>query len=174
MARTDTLTRSNISGPDQQRDVGTAAAVKRTVRISHFWLHLLEMFAAMWVGMVAGVAVYLAVTGFPSYRQALLHHPVEALLVMAFAMTLPMVGWMLLRGHGWRNSAEMSAAMLVPAVPFVFLAGLHVTRGLTSCAYMMLSTLAMLGLMVYRRDVYSMPMRALRRERIRRRRAPLA
>ena len=137
-------------------------AVWRRLRISPFWQHFWEMFAAMWVGMAAGVAVYVAVTGFPSYRQALLHSPVEALLVMAFSMTVPMAGWMLLRGHGWQNSAEMSAAMLVPAVPFVFLAGFHVTRGLSSCAYMMISTLAMLGLMFYRRDVYSMPMRSLR------------
>jgi hypothetical protein len=58
----------------------------------------------------------------------------------------------------------MAAAMLVPAIPFVILAGLHVVKGSTCCAYMALSTLAMLGLMFYRRDVYSMPMRALRRE----------
>jgi hypothetical protein len=32
---------------------------------------------------------------------------------------------------------------------------------------MMLSTLAMIGLMAYRRDVYSMPMRALRRKHLR-------
>ena len=30
------------------------------------------------------------------------------------AMTVPMVGWMLFRGHGRRASAEMSAAMLLP------------------------------------------------------------
>lgn len=128
MVRVHTPTRNNATGLDQ-RDVGTAVAVRRRARISHFWRHFLEMFAAMWVGMVTGVAVYVLVTGFPSYQQALLHQPVEALLVMAFSMTVPMVGWMLVRGHGWRNSAEMSAAMLVPAVPFVFLAGLHVTRG---------------------------------------------
>jgi hypothetical protein len=81
---------------------------------------------------------------------------------MAFSMTVPMAGWMLFRGHGWRNSAEMSAAMLLPAGPFVVLAGFHVTRGLSSCAYMMLSLLAMLGPMFHRRDVDSMPMPSLR------------
>lgn len=167
MERIHVPARNNVSGVGQRPDIGIAVAVRRRTQISHFWRHFLEMFAAMWVGMVAGVAVYLAVTGFPSYSQALLHRPVEALLVMAFAMTVPMVGWMLFRGHGRRNSAEMAAAMLVPAAPFAFLAGFHVTRGASSCAYMMLSVLAMLGLMFYRRDVYSMPMRSLRRRRLR-------
>ena len=67
---------------------------------------------------------------------------------------------MLFRGHGWRNSAEMAAAMLVPAIPFIILCSLHaLTGGPANGAYMMLSTLAMIGLMVYRRDVYSTPMR---------------
>ncbi len=61
----------------------------------------------------------------------------------------------------------MAAAMLMPAIPFAILAGLHVVKGTTCCAYMALSTLAMLGLMFYRRDEYSMPMRPLRREHLR-------
>jgi hypothetical protein len=158
MVRIHAPTRNNASGLDQRRDMGTAAAVRRRARIAHFWLHFVEMSAAMCVGMAAGVGVFLAVTGFPSYRQALLHHPVQALLVMAISMALPMAGWMLLRGHGWRNSAEMAAAMIVPAIPFVILAGLHVIGGTACRAYMPLSVVAMIGLMVYRRDAYSMPM----------------
>jgi hypothetical protein len=160
MARTYTPTRNNISGLDQRQDIGTAVAVRRRVRISHFWLHFLEMFAAMWIGMVAGDPVFLAVTGLSSTRQASHLYPAQSVSAMAVAMTLPMVAWMLLRGHGWRNSAEMAAAMLVPAIPFIILCSLHVlTGGTASCVYMMLSALAMLGLMAYRRDVYSMPMR---------------
>ena len=29
-------------------------------------------------------------------------------------MTVPMVGWMVHRGHGWRANAEMSASMFIP------------------------------------------------------------
>ena len=36
------------------------------------------------------------------------------LLGMAVTMTVPMVGWMRHRGHGWRANTEMSASMLVP------------------------------------------------------------
>ena len=35
-------------------------------------------------------------------------------LGMATTMTVPMVGWMIYRGHGWRANAEMSASMFVP------------------------------------------------------------
>jgi hypothetical protein len=164
MARTYTPIRSNIPGLDQRQDTGTHHAipitVRRKVRIPPFWRHFLEMFAAMWIGMAAGDPVFLAVTGLSSTRQASHLYPAQSVSAMAVAMTLPMVAWMLLRGHGWRNSAEMAAAMLVPAIPFIILCSLHVlTGGTASCVYMMLSALAMLGLMAYRRDVYSMPMR---------------
>ena len=33
---------------------------------------------------------------------------------MATTMTVPMVGWMVHRGHGWRANAEMSASMFLP------------------------------------------------------------
>ena len=161
MNRIHTATRGSITSPDQRpgirRDLTTPAARGRAW-ILPFWQHFLEMFAAMWIGMVAGTAGFLAVTGQSSPRQAALLYPLAAVLGMALSMTVPMVGWMLYRGHGWRNSAEMAGAMLLPAIPFVILAGLHVIKGTTCCAYMALSTLAMLGLMFYRRDVYSMPM----------------
>jgi hypothetical protein len=164
MARTGTPTRSNTSGLDQPRDIGTGhtipGTVRRKVRIPPFWQHFLEMFAAMWIGMAAGKPVFLAMTGLSSTRQASQLYPAQSVLSMGLSMTVPMVAWMLFRGHGWRNSAEMAAAMLVPAVPFIILCGLHVVAGgPANGAYMMLSTLAMIGLMVYRRDVYSMPMR---------------
>ena len=175
MARIHTPSTGNVSGPEQRPGIGRhrtiPATLPREVQISpswrHFVQHFLEMFAAMWVGMVAGTAVFLAITGQSSPREAALLYPLAAVLGMALSMTVPMVGWMLYRGHGWRNSAEMAAAMLVPAIPFVILAGLHVVKGTTCCAYMALSTLAMLGLMFYRRDEYSMPMRPLRHEHLR-------
>ena len=176
MDRFHAPTKSSTSGPGQRPGTGTALAASRRVKISPFWQHFLEMFAAMWIGMVAGTALFLAITGQPSPRQAALLYPVQALVGMALSMTVPMVAWMLYRGHGWRNSAEMAAAMLVPAIPFAILAGMHVIKGTTCCAYMALSTLAMLGLMFYRRDVYSAPMRAPRRGHPRQehRRVPLA
>ena len=164
MVRTYTPTKSNVSGLDQRRDIGTVramlATVRRKVRIPPFWLHFVEMFAVMWVGMAAGVRVYLAITGLSSYSQGLRLDPVPSVSAMAISMALPMAAWMVFRGHGWRNSAEMAAAMIVPAIPFVILAGLDVISGTACRAYMPLSIVAMIGLMVYRRKVYSMPMPA--------------
>jgi hypothetical protein len=166
MVRTHTPIRGNTSGPDQRRGLGThhviLTTVRRKVRIPPFWLHFLEMFAAMMIGMMVGKRVFLAVTGLSSTDQAGRLYPVQSVLGMALSMTVPMVAWMLFRGHGWRNSAEMAAAMLVPAIPFIILCSVHVLAGSTAVGvYMVVSTLAMLGLMVYRRAVYSMPMPAL-------------
>jgi hypothetical protein len=47
---------------------------------------------------------------------------------MAISMTIPMVAWMRYRRHSWRNSMEMGAAMMLPAVPFLVLLWCHVTR----------------------------------------------
>jgi hypothetical protein len=38
------------------------------------------------------------------------------LIAMFVTMTVPMVAWMRFRGHGWRPSSEMAAAMLVPTL----------------------------------------------------------
>jgi hypothetical protein len=141
------------------RDTGTAVAIGRRPRLLHFGLHFVEMFAAMAIGMAVGMPIYRAVTGISSAEQYRLY-PVPSVTAMALTMALPMAGWMLLRGHGWRNSIEMAAAMIVPAIPFVILAGLGVISGTACRAYMPLSIVAMIGLMIYRWDVYSMPMRA--------------
>jgi hypothetical protein len=177
MVRTQTPIGNDNSGVDQRRDIGTGqeilVTIKRKVRIPPFWLHLVEMVAAMGVGMAAGMRVYVAVAGLSSTDQAYRLYPAQSVSAMAISMTLPMIGWMLLRGHGRRNSAEMAAAMLLPAIPFVILCSLHVLMGGTSAGvYMVLSTLAMISLMVYRRDAYSMPMRGLWRGHLRVSRGP--
>jgi cytochrome bd-type quinol oxidase subunit 1 len=38
---------------------------------------------------------------------------------MAFNMSAPMAWWMRRRGHGWRYTAEMSAAMFVPVLALI-------------------------------------------------------
>lgn len=157
-------TGSGIPPPLRPRETRTAqpisVAVRRKVRISPFWQHFLEMFVVMWLGMAAGGRVFRAVSGLSS-SEAYRLYPWQSVLAMGVSMTVPMVAWMLWRGHGWRNSAEMAAAMLVPSVPFIILCSLHVLSGGPAArVYMMLSIPAMLGLMFYRRDAYSMPMGA--------------
>jgi len=69
-----------------------------------FVIHFLEMSIAMIVGML----LFMAVPGVMQLPKAL------HLLGMALAMTLPMIGWMRFRGHGWRHGVEMSLGMLLP------------------------------------------------------------
>jgi hypothetical protein len=91
----------------------------------HFVRHYAEMVAAMLVGMVVlGLPAGAALGAF-GMSMSELHEdaPALMLLLMAVTMTVPMVGWMRYRGHGWRASAEMSAAMFLPAFGVIALLG---------------------------------------------------
>ena len=83
----------------------------------HFVRHYVEMVVAMFAGM----GVLMLPTGWVlsalGTSWSALHHeaPALMLLVMAVTMTVPMVGWMRYRGHGWQANAEMSASMFLPA-----------------------------------------------------------
>ena len=121
-----------------------------------FWRHFLEMLAAMAVGMIATGTVFLSVVGLKTWDQVTVQYPTQALLAMAAGMTIPMVAWMLFRGMGWRNSYEMAAATVLPVIPFLFLAWSGVTNSAQCAGYCVAMIAAMLGLMLYRRDEYSM------------------
>ena len=113
-----------------------------------FALHYVEMLAVMFLGM----GVLGAVLGMPHSS------PIEAqALYMTATMTLPMVGWMLIRGHSRRGALEMGIAMAAPlAVLFPMLwAGVLSADAVLDLAHViMLPT--MLGAMLYRRTDYGL------------------
>ena len=81
--------------------------------MKHFVRHYAEMVAAMFAGMLilwkpAELALSAAGTDLDGDAALML-------LVMAVTMTVPMVGWMTIRGHSRRAGTEIAAAMLVPA-----------------------------------------------------------
>ena len=119
----------------------------------HFVRHLLEMMVAMWIGMPLGRVLFAAIYGSGS-NEAVLRHDVAWTLVMALAMTVPMVAVMLYRGHSRRSAGEMAAAMIAPALPFLGLKIGHLISGPIAGPYMCVSMLAMLALIVYRRREY--------------------
>jgi hypothetical protein len=119
----------------------------------HFARHLVEMFVAMMAGMMVGAFVLATALG-TSVPQARREHAVAWVIVMAFDMAIPMVAVMLYRGHSWQSASEMAAAMIVPAVPIVALQ-LSVS-GNAGRAYMPVSMVAMIALIVYRRNEYGM------------------
>jgi hypothetical protein len=81
-----------------------------------FARHYAEMLVAMVAGMLAlglpaGAALELLGVTTAELRE---DAPALLLLGMALTMTVPMVGWMRLRGHGWPAANEMAASMFVP------------------------------------------------------------
>jgi hypothetical protein len=77
-------------------------------------LHLVEMVIAMMAGMLVFhmLPLQLSSTSF------------EYQLGMAVFMTVPMVAWMRVRGHAWRDTVEMSVGMLAPWAAVVALVAL--------------------------------------------------
>jgi cytochrome bd-type quinol oxidase subunit 2 len=112
------------------------------------------MVIAMMLGMFVGYGIFLAIVG-TSGAEARRLYPTASLLVMAVSMTVPMLAWMRFRRHVWRDTIEMGAAMLVPAVPFLVCLWVHVLGEAPNGPYMMVSTVAMIGLMLFRWNVYS-------------------
>jgi hypothetical protein len=136
--------------------VSTPSAAARAIR---FVRHLLEMTAAMMLGMFA-LGALVAVTG-GDLLELRLNHPSTALLLMASSMSVPMVGWMRYRGHGWKGGAEMSVAMFVPAVGLIacyWLGGVSAEPMCPlACAAMIPS---MVVAMLLRLDAYTRPFSA--------------
>ena len=119
----------------------------------HFTRHLVEMFLAMMAGMMVGAYLLTTAVG-TSVAEARREHAVAWVVVMAFDMTIPMVAVMLYRGHSWRSAGEMAAAMIVPALPIVACQLGHLVSSEVGRAYMPLSMVAMIALIVYRRREY--------------------
>jgi len=119
--------------------------------VKHFLRHYGEMVAAMFLGM--------AVLGLPAdWVMDRLDADSDQFMFlgMATTMTVPMVGWMMYRGHGRRANAEMAASMFVPtfAVIGVFTAGLLTDTGVLMIAEHVVMLAAMAGVMLLRPDEY--------------------
>ena len=146
---TDQATGAGMSGTAEAR-----TPRRRSPRRA-FWLHFGEMLLAMFAGMVVlGGAVEggLALAG-SSLSDA---SASVAATVMAFNMTVPMVGWMLYRGHPTRHSAEMAGSMIVPTAIVI---ALHLLGALPGSAVLAVQHVvmipAMLGVMLWRYDHYA-------------------
>ena len=149
---------------DQTTAAGTArtatrASGRRSPRRA-FWLHYGEMLLAMFAGMVV---LGGAVEGVLALAGSSLSDASDSLAaaVMAFNMTVPMVGWMVYRGHPARRSAEMAGSMIVPTVLVIALHLLDVLPGSAVLAVQHVVMIpAMLGVMLWRYDHYATDHRA--------------
>ncbi len=105
-----------VSIPTQVRPV-----LNSVLKVGRFILHFLEMTAAMMVGMPILSMLRNLIPASSSYAAAFKSGTIPSELAMAIAMTVPMVAWMIVRGHGRRHSLEMGFAMFAPVAAIVVL-----------------------------------------------------
>jgi hypothetical protein len=136
----------------------TQRATRHALPTKHFIRHYVEMVVAMFLGMaVLGVPAGWLMGGFgTSWSELSDSAPALMLLAMATTMTVPMVGWMVYRGHGRRANAEMSASMFLPTFAAI---GLLATGVLTDLSALLIiehiaMLLSMLAAMLLRPDEY--------------------
>jgi hypothetical protein len=147
------------SATDLHRRNTPRRARRMTSSTRHFVRHYVEMVAAMFLGMVVlGVPAGWALGAVgSSWSELNTDAPALMLLAMAVTMTVPMVGWMRYRGHGWRANSEMSASMLVPTFAAIALLQASVVDdiGLLLMVEHVAMLLGMLGAMLLRPAEYT-------------------
>jgi hypothetical protein len=120
-------------------------------------LHFAEMWIAMTVGMAIFVPVRLALVT-QGYAALVDSASIDYEAWMGICMTVPMVAWMRLRGHGWRMGTEMAGAMLGPIALVLVLCAFGVPAALpwfgTSFAGPAMA-IGMMAIMLYRREHYT-------------------
>jgi hypothetical protein len=138
--------------------VGARAATAGTSRRA-FARHFGEMVLAMLLGMA--VLGGLARLGFAAAGGSLTEQSAAfRVVLMGLEMTVPMVAWMIHRGHAAARNVEMAASMIVPSLIAAALAAagtLDVSGAMAVQHAVMIP--AMLGVMLWRYDDYAHPHR---------------
>ncbi len=104
---------------------------------------------------LGALVCYLLVNLVPASSSfATVYHPGTLLFAAGdiLFLTVPVVAWMVFRGHGWRHSLEMAGAMIAPVAAIIALgelAGFPYLQWLITAGYPAMS-LGMLAHMVYR------------------------
>jgi hypothetical protein len=125
--------------------------------VGRFVLHFAEMWIAMTVGMAIFVPVRLALVA-QGYAALVDSASIDYEAWMGVFMTVPMVAWMRLRGHGWRMGTEMAGAMLGPIAVVLVLCGLGVPAALPWFSTRLAGpamAIGMVAIMLYRREHYT-------------------
>ena len=153
----------NLNVHHPATDLDRRSSPRRARRITsstrHFVRHYAEMVVAMFLGMaVLGIPAGWALGAVgSSWAELDTDAPALMLLGMAVTMTVPMVGWMRYRGHGWRANTEMSASMLIPTFGAIALLQASVVDdiGVLLVAEHLAMLLGMLGAMLLRPAEYT-------------------
>lgn len=130
---------------------------KPASKVGRFLLHLLEMLLAMEAGMIIFHLLENQIPATSSLAAVADSKTIVHKVVMDIFMTVPMLAWMILRGHGWRHSLEMGFAMLAPVAVINLLCSLGAVEYLPWLAEASGPAMyfGMLGAMLYRRDHFT-------------------
>jgi hypothetical protein len=129
----------------------------RSSRAGRFLLHFLELQIPMTSGAFVCYLMGRLIPASSSYATA--YHPGTYLYTAAdvLFLSVPVALWMVLRGHGWRHSAEMAVAMIAPVAAIMVLGeltGYAYRLWLLTAGYPAMS-LGMLIDMLYHRDHFT-------------------
>ena len=125
---------------------------KGGLKVGRFLLNLLELQISMGLGALVCYLVVRLISASPSYATS--YRPGTFLFALGdiFFLTVPVVAWMILRGHGWRHCIEIAAAMIAPIALIIVLGqltGFAYLLWLLTAGYPAMS-LGMLFYMLYR------------------------
>ena len=143
--------------PRQPAHVAAVApTMSRRRQVRHFVRHYIEMCAPMCIGFAVGDLVYFWAAGQFGYSEPFGELPELSVLVVTFAMTAPMVAWMLFRGMPRRETAEMAAVMPILAIALLALGWLALApKSELALLEHGLMVPAMLVPMFFRPDLYT-------------------
>lgn len=126
-------------------------------QVGRFLLHFLELQIPMGLGALVCYLLGRLVPASSSF--ATVYRPGTYLFTTGdiLFLTVPVVAWMITRGHGWRSSLEMAVAMFAPVAAIIVvgqLAGFAYLLWLITAMYPAMC-LGMLVYMLYRRDHFT-------------------
>lgn len=91
------------------------------LKAGRFFLNFLELQVAMSLGALVCYLVVRLISSSPSYATSYRPGTFQFALGDIFFLTVPVVAWMIVRGHGWRYSLEIAVAMIVPVALIILL-----------------------------------------------------
>jgi hypothetical protein len=120
----------------------------------HFLRHLLEMCAAMCIGMAILDIPYLGIARLAGYSDPFRQLPYLSAIIVAFNMSAPMAAWMRHRHMDWAGILDMSGWMFAEAFVLIGVAaaGLIAENTLVLGWQHPLMVPVMVVAMLYRRD----------------------
>ena len=127
------------------------------LRATRFLLHFLELQIAMSLGALVCYLIVRLISGTSSFTTA--YRPGTFLFATGdiFFLTVPVVAWMIFRGHGWRHSLEVALAMILPVAVIMVLGQFTAFDYLTwllTAGYPAMS-FGMLAYMLYHRNRFA-------------------